>query len=1043
MAFRSSQSAQTASSVASITVTAPAGIADDDILVGSVTCDSSIVTYTPPTGFGDVGDGRVANTGDAAASQVFWKRAASESGNYQFTLSGTSTECVAFVAAYSGRVTSGSPIDGHNFLDDDTGGSSPRSFPVNAITTTVDGADIIYIGFTDGFSSGSWTWAPPTSPGTFTEREDVTNASWCSGTLADYVQTTAGSTGTVTGVATGGSNAGGAAFLFALQPVPSSATITQAAFAFGDDDGTESGHTLGTENSNFTGPANTAKTLRIQLNTSGDPAAKTFRLKYQKDGTGGYSTIPVGSGTSPTISTPTVGTLAYSSSGGASVAPSYPASIAADDTLVLIVGQKPSSANGGTCTTPSGWTLQAQRTGATDGDTGGYTTTLGADTGNTNIYVYTKDSVTGSESGTLSVTVGTNGVCWGAIVLIPKTDTGTWSITADTGKDTAAGNVSIASSAGMDVAAGDMMIGAMVIPTDVTTPSQFSAEAMSQTGSTFGTMGELAEPDSTTGNDIGGFIFYQPVSSGSGSGVVTMSATAGGTTTNVRGPGIILRARVTGVSNDVYVDASSNISASGADSTTNRLSTSGGTFQAGARIDDSATAPSLDFTSGYQSEWEWKINTKSGLADSTYFEFRLYDSDAALDTYTYTPKWTIGTAGGQIYTRTLTDSASVADNPIRYAKDYRAMSEPLAIIDALSKSQSFGRVASDALTIFDLLFRGLSYGRVTTEQITVTETMIRSMIASRIPSDAITVSEAMRQKADIFRQLLDTTSLSDSLASTVSVATSVIVRMLSDYASVEDIAARTVKAYRGTIDAAGIYDAAIRTARLYRNATDGLDASDRWLATVRAFRMIPEQIAVTDEVKRSAKLIRSIIDSTAVTDILIVELTLAGVTIISRVLADNIGLQDRISRAANLFRKSIDASDVSDVGERYLSAMRLTADTLIVAESAARFLLISRIATDTIQASDMAFRYALINRLLQDSAEPSDRIVETFTYFQQILGFVLSTLAPEPIVMSLSEGARIKTVSDMQYIETDFSEGTKIETISEAPYIDSDVKEVE
>jgi len=96
----------------------------------------------------------------------------------------------------------------------------------------------------------------------------------------------------------------------------------------------------------------------------------------------------------------------------------------------------------------------------------------------------------------------------------------------------------------MDVTAMDMMLGAMVIPTDVTTPAQFSSEAMAQTSTTFGTMGELAEPDSTTGNDIGGFIFYQPVSSGGNTATVTMSATAGGTTTNVRGPGVIFRARL-------------------------------------------------------------------------------------------------------------------------------------------------------------------------------------------------------------------------------------------------------------------------------------------------------------------------------------------------------------------------------------------------------------------------------------------------------------------------------------------------------------------
>jgi len=292
----------------------------------------------------------------------------------------------------------------------------------------------------------------------------------------------------------------------------------------------------------------------------------------------------------PQIGTPTVGTLAYSTSGGTSVAPSYPSGISADDTLVLIVGQKPSSANGGTCTTPANWTLQAQRTGATDGNTGGYSTTLGADTGNTNIYLYTKDSVTGSETGTLSVTVGTNNVCWGAIVLIPKTGTASWSYAADTGKDTTGGNVSIASSGTMDVTAMDMMLGAMVIPTDVTTPTQFSAEAMTQTSTTFGTMGELAEPDSTTGNDIGGFIFYRPVTAGGNTATVTMSATAGGTTTNVRGPGVIFRARL--LSSYSISPSQGNLALSGTSPTVSRTTNADITPSQG-NLALSGTAPTV------------------------------------------------------------------------------------------------------------------------------------------------------------------------------------------------------------------------------------------------------------------------------------------------------------------------------------------------------------------------------------------------------------------------------------------------------------------
>ncbi len=233
----------------------------------------------------------------------------------------------------------------------------------------------------------------------------------------------------------------------------------------------------------------------------------------------------------------TPGTIDYSSNGGSTVDPTNPATVDANDLLVLIIGMKPGTANSGSVTTPDGWTSITSITGA-----GGYGTTLGADTGNTNLFTFYKVA-DGTEDGTtLSVSVTDNNVSWGIIYRFTNA-TGVWNVAGSTGSDTTAGNVSIAMSSDPGVTVGDYIIGAMNIPTDVTTPAQFSAEAFSQTGITFGAVTEDIEPDSNTGNDIGGFIVYATVSSGTSSGAPTMTATAGGTTTNVRGPGVFIRVR--------------------------------------------------------------------------------------------------------------------------------------------------------------------------------------------------------------------------------------------------------------------------------------------------------------------------------------------------------------------------------------------------------------------------------------------------------------------------------------------------------------------
>jgi hypothetical protein len=235
----------------------------------------------------------------------------------------------------------------------------------------------------------------------------------------------------------------------------------------------------------------------------------------------------------------TEGAIDYTLSTGATVDPAYPASIVSGDLLVLVVGMKPSSANGGSVTTPGGWTPITSLTGA-----GGYGTALAADTGNTNVFAFYKVS-DGTETGNLSVSLTTNGTSFGQIYRFSNA-TGSWDVAGTTGSDTSGDTtVSITMGANPGVTSGDYILGTMVIPTDVTTPAQFSAEALTQTGITFGTVTEVIEPDTNVGNDLGGFVVRAPVSAGTASAAPVMTATAGGTVTNVRGPGVFIRVRET------------------------------------------------------------------------------------------------------------------------------------------------------------------------------------------------------------------------------------------------------------------------------------------------------------------------------------------------------------------------------------------------------------------------------------------------------------------------------------------------------------------
>jgi hypothetical protein len=244
------------------------------------------------------------------------------------------------------------------------------------------------------------------------------------------------------------------------------------------------------------------------------------------------------------LGTPVAAAAAYG--GATTVTPAYPAGILATDVVLLFVGQKPSTANGGTVTTPTGWTLREELTAA-----GGYGATLGADTGNTNLRIYSWNTPVAGQTGNLTVTLANNNISWAFMVRVPTADGGVSFGSAD-GQRTTAPTVNVAFATALtngtsatNFQAGDLALWAMCIPTDVTTPGQFSAQSVTATGATFATAVELNEPDSNTGNDIGGYSAWASVTAGSSTTAPTVTVTATGTVTNVRGPIVLVRIRET------------------------------------------------------------------------------------------------------------------------------------------------------------------------------------------------------------------------------------------------------------------------------------------------------------------------------------------------------------------------------------------------------------------------------------------------------------------------------------------------------------------
>ena len=103
VAFRSAATLTTTSGT-SLAVAAPAGLADNDVMIAAVRVLSG-AAITAPAGWTVIRA--------LAQTTVYWKRASSESGTYTWSWTGNS-QARATISAYTGVALTGSPVDAEN-----------------------------------------------------------------------------------------------------------------------------------------------------------------------------------------------------------------------------------------------------------------------------------------------------------------------------------------------------------------------------------------------------------------------------------------------------------------------------------------------------------------------------------------------------------------------------------------------------------------------------------------------------------------------------------------------------------------------------------------------------------------------------------------------------------------------------------------------------------------------------------------------------------------------------------------------------------------
>ncbi len=320
--------------------------------------------------------------------------------------------------------------------------------------------------------------------------------------------------------------------------------------------------------------------------------------------------------------------------GTTSLSVAYPPSISPGDLLVLAIANKHSP---NVPSTPSGWTApsnnQATGTSGTDG----------VDTGSVYTTVFTKIA-DGTESGNLSVTVTSGNSSTGRIFQLRAASGKVWSTALASGNDQTPGTGwSVTAGSDPGITAGDIVLTVSGMNSDA---YAWSAQSISATSVTFSNHEELSELNATNGNDVEMTVSAHFATSGTSSAAPVFSMTSSGSATNAPvGATVFVRARQ--VDAPIILSASSNITASG-DNTTAQLTAPSGKstsdFDAGRMQDDENPADTVDISTDDYTELEWSLQATNTATASEVYQFRVTIAGTALDTYSVTPQWTIGSA---------------------------------------------------------------------------------------------------------------------------------------------------------------------------------------------------------------------------------------------------------------------------------------------------------------------------------------------------------------------------------------------------------------
>lgn len=406
---------------------------------------------------------------------------------------------------------------------------------------------------------------------------------------------------------------------FGIYAVLQLTELDQEGFRFRNDDGNETTATWkAAQDTNATSALSANVRLRFCINATDDPASSAYQLYYKKSSETHYKKVQVGA----TVTTPTFVAKGAFTSGAAALAVPAPAGIQANDFLLL----KVESANEA-ITSPGGdWvelpTDSPQFTG-TAATAGGVRLAL--------FYKFT----TGTET---DVTIADSGNHTTAIMSAYRGVDRNSPIHVSAGSVDAAATTSVSCPAVTTTINNCLIVNIIGLDKDLADSDTLASVANASLGSV------TEQHDQTVSTGVGGGIAFITGTLDTAGNSGNTTATGDTSTTHA-----YITVALAPERRNIYISPTANITASG-DNTTAQLTAPAtkttSDFTTGRMWDDENGTDSIDIANNFYTELEWCLQAQSPAANADVYQFRVYRNDVALNSYSVTPQWTIGTPGG-------------------------------------------------------------------------------------------------------------------------------------------------------------------------------------------------------------------------------------------------------------------------------------------------------------------------------------------------------------------------------------------------------------